>query len=100
MIACGRQYFYPIAAPEHLRGYILDVLLSVSETGPMAAVVLNLGLRHDVTEGSVFRVYCASVVTVDLVASENLELPEEAVGLALVYRSFERLSFALVTNAS
>ncbi len=66
----------------------------------MATVVLNLGYSQAVIEGSVFRVYRAGVINEDPVTGENFELPEEPVGLALVYRSFERVSFALITNAS
>jgi hypothetical protein len=83
-----------------LRGHILDVPLGVGEAGPMATVVLNLGYSQGVIEGTVFRVYRAGVVNEDPVSGENFELPEEPAGLALVYRSFERLSFALITNAS
>lgn len=99
-VELGRQFFYPVAAPDHLRGHVLDVPLGVGETGPMATVVLNFGYSQAVIEGSVFRVYRAGVINEDPVTGENFELPEEPVGLALVYRSFERVSFALITNAS
>ena len=94
------RYFYPSPAPEHLRGHIVDMPSALGEAGPMATVVLNLGLNDAVETGSVFRIYRTGVVRSDPVSGGQFELPEEAIGLVLVYRSFERLSFALITDAS
>jgi hypothetical protein len=94
------RHFYPSPAPEHLRGHIVDVPSGLGEAGPMATVVLNLGLDDAVEAGAVFRIYRSGVIRDDPVAGGRFKLPEEAIGLVLVYRTFERLSFALITDAS
>jgi hypothetical protein len=79
------------------------------ETGPLSIVSLNRGSRQGVEQGHVIALYKNTVVTNDrsvgpfYMGRERpaaVHLPEERYGLALVFRVFENVSYALVMNAS
>ena len=95
----GYPYFYPVPAPDDVRAQIIDFPLGLGEAGAFSTIVISAGLRDGVEPGSVFRIYRAGVIKQDPVTGEQFELPEENVGLAMVFRAFDTLGFALVTNA-
>ena len=94
-------FFYP-KAPDNvlLRGVILPMKTKVTELGPLSVVVINLGDREGIKPGNVFRVLSQPMVKKDPFTGENYSIPEEKIGLLLVFRTFAKVSFALVTNSS
>jgi hypothetical protein len=95
-------YFYP-QAPSNLqiRGQILPVEgMETAELGPLSIVAINLGSREEVVPGTVFRIKSQHKHKVDPVTKEDYSIPEENSGLMLVFRTFEKVSYAIITNAS
>ena len=94
-------FFYP-KAPDNvlLRGVILPTKTKVTELGPLSVVAINLGEREGIKPGDVFRVLSQPTVKKDPFTGEKYSIPEEKVGLLLVFRTFSKVSFALVTNSS
>lgn len=116
--------YVPRPAPAGLEGVIISAPAAVSEISPLQVVVLNRGVREGVEVGSVFAIYRAgkTVVPRDLpTLSSNdaarakvesvysqqradqvkpLKLPDERYGLVFVFRVFEKVSYALIMNAS
>lgn len=94
-------FFYP-KAPDNpkIRGVILETENEVTELGPLSVVALNLGEREAVKPGDVFRIMSRSVKKEDPVTGESYSIPEENSGLLLVFRTFEKVSYAIITNTS
>jgi len=94
-------FYYPKAPDnEDLRGVILETPNQSAELGALSVVALNLGTREGVQNGDVFRVLSQRQKRKDPITNKVFEIPEESVGLALVFRTFEKVSYALVTNSN
>jgi hypothetical protein len=116
--------YVPRPAPAGAEGLIISAPEAVYEISPLQVVVLNRGVREGIEVGAVFAVYRAgkTVVPRDLpTLSSNdaarakvesvysqqradqiapVKLPDERYGLVFVFRVFEKVSYALVMNAS
>lgn len=92
-------FFYP-KAPDNpnIRGLILDHRTRVAEIGALTVVALNLGEREGVRPGDVFRILSQPASRKDPMTDETYTIPEEKVGLLLVFRTFEKVSYALITD--
>lgn len=94
-------FFFPKAPEnENIRGIILETPNKATELGAMSVVALNLGEREGVQTGDVFRIKSQSVSKKDPMTGEKYRIPEEKVGLAMVFRTFEKVSYALITDTS
>ncbi len=83
-----------------LDGRILDVLEGVSRIGQYQVVVLDLGERDGAEPGQVLGVYQRpGVLAMAAEDGEPLSLPEQRVGRVMIFRTYDRLSYALVTEA-
>jgi hypothetical protein len=65
--------FFPVAAPENLRGKIVSVLGGVSQIGQYDTVVLNRGARDGVVVGHVFEAYRGGELRRDPVRSRRTD---------------------------
>ncbi|MDH3315201.1 MAG: LysM peptidoglycan-binding domain-containing protein [Gammaproteobacteria bacterium] len=112
--------FMPRAPEADVSGQIISVFDGVSQIGQFQVVVLNLGLENGIEIGHVMAVYQRGETIEDRFASkkpdeisnsrvgiqsvktgkEKVTLPDERAGIVMVFRSFERLSFALVMEAT
>jgi hypothetical protein len=93
--------FMPRPPEEGTTGRILSVLEGVSQIGQYQVVVLNLGREDGIAAGHVMAVYQRGETIQDPIASrEEVTLPDERAGIVMVFRSFERLSYALVMEAT
>jgi len=97
-----RLPFFHSKAPKNrdIRGLILSAQNTLSDLGPQSVVVLNLGERDQVSAGDVFRILSQSHLQYDPIVGEAYRLPEEKIGLLVVFRIFEKVSYALVTSAT
>ncbi|ROR34254.1 LysM peptidoglycan-binding domain-containing protein [Inmirania thermothiophila] len=94
--------FYPHAPPRGTRGRIIAVVDGVSQIGQYQVVVLDLGRTDGIEAGHVLAVHRAGGTVRDVVSPEPREtvrLPDERSGLVMVFRPFERVSYALVMEA-
>lgn len=94
-------FFYP-KAPDNpkLRGFILKTKTETTELGALSVVAISLGEREGVKPGDVFRIKSHSIKKEDPVTGDDYYIPEEKSGLLLVFRSFEKVSYALITNTT
>ena len=93
-------YFHP--HPPHnssVKGYILDTPNRSTELGALSVIAINLGRRDGMDPGTVLRIKSKSRAKKDPVTGETYAIPEEPVGLAMVFRTFDKVSYALVTNS-
>lgn len=92
--------FVPKAASKPVNGQILAVSGGVSQVGQFDVVVLNRGERDGLEAGSVLLINKAGEVVYDRAAGERVQLPAERAGTMMVFRTFEKLSYALVMRAT
>jgi len=94
--------FFSPKAPnnDRLRGVILQTPNRSTELGSLSVVAINLGEREDVHPGDVFRINSQRMKRKDPITKKTYFIPEEKVGLMLVFRTFEKVSYALVTDSS
>jgi hypothetical protein len=88
--------FFPSAPEDEVNGQIISVFGGVSQVGQFDVVVINRGDREGIAVGNVLAIYKKGAVTRDRIANETIRLPSERAGLLMVFRTFEKLSYALV----
>lgn len=91
--------FYPSAPDDDINGLILAVEGGVSQVGKLDVVMVNKGEREGLLNGNVLAVYKRGEVTRDPVTGERITLPDERAGLVMIFRTFEKMSLALVLEA-
>ena len=97
------RHFIPHVPSGRTDGKIIAVVDGVSQIGQFQTVVLNLGSKDDIEPGHVLSVFKAGQRIRDSIKrgpDEFVQLPDEAAGSLMVFRTFEKLSYALVMNAS
>lgn len=94
-------FFYP-KAPDNvnIRGHVLPTKTQTTELGALSVVAISVGEREGVQPGDVFRIKSHSVKKEDPMTGEDYFLPEEKAGLLLVFRTFAKVSYAIITNTN
>ncbi|PTQ88907.1 LysM peptidoglycan-binding domain-containing protein [Agitococcus lubricus] len=92
--------FYPSNPVNVKSGRIIRILSSLVNGGLNSVIVLNRGERDGVTQGHTFAIYQRGEVIRDRVKDELIRLPSERAGLAMVFRTFDKVSYAIVLKAA
>jgi hypothetical protein len=96
--------FLPRAPEREVEGRIISVLSGVSLIGQYQVVVINRGSAAGLEPGHVLRVYQTGQTIRDTrgrgVFSDKVRLPDEPAGTMMVFRTFDRISYALVMEAT
>lgn len=93
-------YYFPHSPDKAVNGRIIAALNSVAEIGSQTVVAISLGEREGIEEGHVLRVMYRQGKHKDPVTGDTYKLPDEESALLLVFRTFEKVSYALVMNAT
>jgi LysM domain len=96
--------FLPHAPSREVDGRIISVLSGVSLIGQYQVVVLNRGAGDGLDPGTVLRVYQAGKTIRDEhgkgAFNKKVVLPDEPAGTMMVFRTSNRISYALVMQAT
>ncbi|WP_166362145.1 peptidoglycan-binding protein [Pseudomonas akapageensis] len=92
--------FTPSAPTAEINGVILDVPRGVTQVAQYDVVTLNKGKRDGVSVGNLLAVYRSGEIVRDRITGEQIKIPDERSGLLMVFRTYEKLSYGLVLNAS
>ena len=112
-------YFLPKPAPEQLMATVLASGNRYRDIGKNNVVIIDAGTEQGINEGSVFSVYRPGVIQVIdqdnrvrnpfslrrydkiksyFVGNNSLELPDVYRGKLMVFRSFDKVSYAIITE--
>ena len=85
-------------------GYILSVRDGTNQIGRNQVVVISLGQRDGIEEGNILDIYQTGRAVLDPYSKgwqrKKIQLPDNRVGNLLVFQSFDKLSLALVLEAT
>ncbi|MDA1107154.1 MAG: LysM domain-containing protein [Proteobacteria bacterium] len=96
------QAYQPHAPAADVSGRIIAVVNGVSRIGQGNIVVLNIGTQQGIETGHMLAVYQTGKQMSDPYSKtrgDSTKLPDERVGTVMVFRTFERVSYALVMQA-
>ncbi len=93
--------FTPRAPEQKVEGQIIAVLDGVNMIGQYQVVVLDLGRQDDMKPGHVLAVNQRGKQVKDIVSGDSgVQLPTERGGTVMIFRVFDRVSYALVMDAT
>jgi LysM repeat protein len=101
----------PHAPPPGIDGQIMAVMDGVTLIGQYTVVAINRGTKHGLEVGHVLAMDQKGEVVDDRICnqygnfwcrgrSENIRLPSERAGTLLVFKTYERMSYGLVVDAT
>jgi len=91
--------FFPSGPDTEITGSIIGVEGGVQQVGKYNVVMINRGDREGIKVGNVLAIYKKGEVVADRVTGGKVALPDERAGLLMVFRTFKKMSFALVLEA-
>ena len=91
--------FYPSAPPADSDGVIISVEDGLHSIGTLDVIAVNLGERDGIVNGNLMAIYKIGIEARDRIVGGTVRLPPERVGLMMVFRTFEKMSFGLVLTA-
>jgi hypothetical protein len=94
--------FIPRPPSTEVSGEIVALLDAISQTGLYQTIAINLGQRDGLESGNVLRIRRTGEIVPDKLEEDprfRVKLPDEAIGMAMIIRSFEKMSYALIMEA-
>ena len=109
-------FFIPSSTPKDMRGYIVDSLSEKSALSRGDIVVINQGSREQVQPGAIFSIKRPGAEIIErgkkityeedanafervfLSGDDGLTLPEETIGIMMVFKVYEKSSIAIIVR--
>lgn len=92
--------FFPRTPSREIDGRIMAVVGGVTQIGQYQVVVLNRGSDNGLSVGDVLTVFKAGEEIKDRVKGGNVTLPDEEAGTIMVFKTYGRISYGLVMEAT
>ena len=93
-------YYFPRAPDKAVDGRILAAINGLREFGPTTIVAISLGKREGMEEGHVLRIMRHVGKSKDPVTKRMYKMPDEESGLLMIFRVFDKVSYALIMDAN
>lgn len=97
------QNFFPHPHKNTVEGTIISIFEGVRSLGRYQVVALDLGAEQGMEQGTVLAVYQRGQAVRDIVSppsDDTVRLPDEQAGILIVFRTYDRISYALVMEAT
>ncbi|MGV6815877.1 MAG: LysM peptidoglycan-binding domain-containing protein [Thiotrichales bacterium] len=99
------MYFIPHSPPPGVKGQVISIVDALSQSAQYQVAVVNLGYRDKVEPGQVLAVLESGRTVIDPYDNNRdrppvFTLPTEQVGLMMIFRSFEKVSYALIMESA
>jgi len=94
--------FFPKPPATDVSGRIISLLDAMSQLGQYQTIAINLGSRDGVETGNVLNIKRFGKIIPDKEEPDptfRVKLPDEKIGTAMIIRSFEKMSYALIMAA-
>ena len=92
--------FFPRSPSNAVEGRIVSGVGGVTQIGQYQVVVLNRGSNNGLSIGDVLTVWQTGEVIDDRIGGGKVRLPEEEAGTVMVFKTFDRISYGLVMEAT
>ncbi len=95
--------YFPKPPVIKINANIIRVFGGLSQVGPLGVVAIDKGIQDGLSEGHVLTIFENGQQIKDPYQVDNkdmIKLPDEQVGTLMVFRTFERVSYALVMSAT
>ena len=92
--------FFPRTPSTVIDGRIISVVDGVTQIGQYQVVVMNRGSNNGLSVGDVLTVWQSGQVINDRFGGGNVRLPDEEAGTVMVFKTFDRISYGLVMEAT
>lgn len=95
------QNYFPHAPDSDIKGRIVGVVDGVSQVARYDVVVIDRGMQDGVEVGHVLQIDRAGETVRDVIAGggNKVTLPDEKAGVLMVFRVFDRVSYALIMES-
>ncbi|MCH7880611.1 MAG: LysM peptidoglycan-binding domain-containing protein [Proteobacteria bacterium] len=94
--------FFPRPPAAYVQGEVVSLLDAISQLGQYQTLAINLGARDGVQTGNLLNIKRIGDVIPDTQEEDpafRVKLPDERIGIVMIIRSFEKMSYALVMEA-
>lgn len=94
--------YFPMPPEESIKGNIIGVLNGVTQIGRYNVVVIDKGVADGLKTGHELDIYQHGKIASDpysRIKNDEVQMPDEYAGKLMVFRPFERVSYALVMQA-
>ena len=95
--------YFPKPPTKFIQGSIISVLNGVQEIGTYDIIVLSKGAREGLEVGNILTIMQKGKLIPDPFhknKNELVKLPDQKAGVAMVFRAFDKVSYALVMHAT
>ena len=92
--------FFPRSPGGDIEGRIISVVDGVTQIGQYQVVVMNRGTNNGLSVGDVLTVWQTGETVDDRIGGGSVRLPDEAAGTVMVFKTYDRISYGLVMEAT
>ncbi|MFC4952088.1 LysM peptidoglycan-binding domain-containing protein [Acinetobacter puyangensis] len=93
--------FYPVPASQVREGgQVIRVLGSIGTAAKHSVIAIDRGNLDGAETGQVFALDQRGEITTDPKTKEQIQLPSQRIGHALVFKTFDHISYAYITDSS
>jgi hypothetical protein len=92
--------FFPRSPSRNIEGRIVSVVGGVTQIGQYMVVVLNRGSNNGLSVGDVLTVWQSGETVNDRFGGGDVRLPDEEAGTIMVFKTYDRISYGLVMEAT
>lgn len=95
-----QSVFYPSAPTTEIDARVIHFFGRLSGVARNDVVVINKGTREGLVDGNVLEVRQAGEKVKDRISGQLITLPSETIGTLVIFRTYEKVSYALVVRST